>query len=121
FQALAEPDYAYERFTATPTINGTPVAPEYRGAPDSTVVRLELPRPLAPKDSLEVRFEWDARPSTVPRRQGRRDRHLDFAHWYPRVAVYDRLGWQPNALLPAGEFYGEFGTFDVTLDVAEDQ
>ncbi len=121
FQKLSEPDYAYERFTSTPTINGTSVEPEYTGAPDSTVVRFELPRPLPPADSIVVRFEWEARPSTVPRRQGRRGRHVDFAHWYPRVAVYDRLGWQPNPLVPAGEFYGEFGTFDVTLDLAADQ
>src|SRR5690606_16293796 len=121
FQSLQDPDYAYERLTATTTFDGTPVAPEYPGSPDSTVVRFELPRPLAPGDSTEVRFEWDARLSTVPRRQGRRGRHYDFAQWYPRVAVYDRLGWRPNPLVPAGEFYGEFGSFDVTLVLAEDQ
>jgi hypothetical protein len=70
---------------------------------------------------VEVGFAWEARPSTVPRRQGRKGRHVDFAQWYPKVAVYDRGGWQVNALQPAGEFYGEFGDFTVTLDVAADQ
>jgi hypothetical protein len=121
FQALPDPHYAYERFTAAPTIDGTPVRAEYPGAPDSTVVRLVLPRPLAPRDSLVATFAWEARLSTVPRRQGRRGRHYDFAQWYPRVAVYDRGGWQPHALVPAGEFYGEYGSFDVTLEVPQDQ
>ncbi|GLC27935.1 M1 family metallopeptidase [Roseisolibacter agri] len=129
FQRLPEPAYAYERFTATPTIDPspgsgqapTPVRAEYPGAPDSTVVRLVLPRPLAPRDSLVATFAWEARPSTVARRQGRRGRHYDFAQWYPKVAVYDRGGWQPHALVPAGEFYGEYGSFDVTLVLAEDQ
>jgi hypothetical protein len=67
-----------------------------------------------------VLIDWDARLSTLPRRQGRRGRHYDFAQWYPKVAVFDRGGWQVQALLPQGEFYGEFGTFDVTLDVAAD-
>jgi len=121
YQRLGEPDYAYERFTDVPTFDGTPVAPEYPGAPDSTVARFRLPRPLAPGDSLRVGLAWEARLSTVARRQGRKGRHYDFAQWYPKVAVYDRGGWQPNALVPAGEFYGEFGSYDVTMIVRHDQ
>ncbi|HVE80313.1 MAG TPA: M1 family metallopeptidase [Gemmatimonadaceae bacterium] len=126
FQRLREPDHAYERFTAPVTVRSRGATPtvvpvEYPGAPDSTVARFVLPRPLSPGDSVEVRFAWEARPSTLPRRQGRRGRHWDFAQWYPKVAVYDRLGWQANPLVPAGEFYGEFGTYDVTLTIAPDQ
>src|SRR5262245_14246266 len=121
FQHLRDPNYGYERFTVPPVVNGTPVVVDYPGAPDSTVAHFRLPTPLAPHDSLRVTFEWDARPSTVFRRQGRRDRPSDFAQWYPKVAVYDRLGWQPNPLIPAGELYGEFGTYDVTMIVRDDQ
>lgn len=121
FQSLPDPDYAYERFTAQPVVNGVAVRPEYPISPDSTVVRLPLARPLAPGDSVVVQFAWDARPSTLPRRQGRRVRSYDFAQWYPKVAVYDRQGWHPNALVPAGEFYGEYGTFDVTMVLPVDQ
>ncbi|MFN2398839.1 MAG: M1 family metallopeptidase [Gemmatimonadaceae bacterium] len=121
YQRMPEPHYGYERFLAPPEVNSGPARVEYPGAPDSTVVRISLPRPLQPHDSITVSFEWEARPSTLPRRQGRRGRHYDFAQWYPKVAVYDRAGWQFNALQPAGEFYGEFGTYDVTLILAEDQ
>ncbi len=121
FQSLSDPNYAYERFTAAPRIDGVAVTPEYPIAPDSSVVRLSLPRPLLPGDSLRVDFSWQARTSTVARRQGRRDRSFDFSQWYPKVAVYDRGGWRPNALVPAGEFYGEFGSFDVTLILPNDQ
>ncbi|MEP6833546.1 MAG: M1 family metallopeptidase [Gemmatimonas sp.] len=121
FQNLQDPEYAYERFTSQPSINGVAVRAEYPISPDSTVVRLALARPLAPGDSVIVQFAWDARPSTTARRQARRGRSYDFAQWYPKVAVYDRMGWHPNALVPAGEFYGEFGTFDVTLVLPADQ
>ncbi len=121
FQSLSDPDYAYERFTRAPMVNGVPLVISYPLAPDSTVVHLALAAPLAPGQSITVDMAWDARPSTLARRQGRRGRSVDMAQWYPKVAVYDRHGWKPNALVPAGEFYGEFGTFDVTMVVAEDQ
>ena len=122
FQKLADPDYAYERFTSAPTVDGAAVVAEYPNSPDSTVARIALPRPLAPGDSVRIHFEWAARPSAkVYRRQGRRGREYDFAQWYPKVAVYDRRGWEENPLVPAGELYGEFGTYDVTLLLPEDQ
>jgi hypothetical protein len=121
FQELAEPNYGYERFRQAPVVGGTPVIVDYPGAPDSTVAHFKLPRVLAPGDSVDIRFAWDARPSTVTRRQGRRGRTFDFAQWYPKVAVYDRGGWEPNALVPAGELYGEYGAYDVTLIVRDDQ
>ncbi|HEV8497957.1 MAG TPA: hypothetical protein VGQ56_13880, partial [Gemmatimonadaceae bacterium] len=121
FQNLTDPNYGYERLTQAPVVNGIPVIVDYPGAPDSTVMHLRLPTPLAPHDSIRIRFVWDARPSVVPRRQGRRGRTWDFAQWFPKVAVYDRGGWEPNALIPAGELYGEYGTYDVTMIVREDQ
>jgi hypothetical protein len=38
--------------------------------------------------------------------------------WYPRVAVYDDLrGWDSELYLGPSEFYNNFGTFDVNIDV----
>jgi hypothetical protein len=120
FGTLRDPDYGYERLR-TMTSEGLPLRLSYPHAPDSTVVRADLSRPVAPGDSVVVRMEWEARLSTMCRRQCRRGRHYDFAHWYPRIAVYDSGGWQPHPLRPQGEFYGEFGTYDVTLDLPVDQ
>ncbi|MBA3343731.1 MAG: M1 family metallopeptidase [Gemmatimonadales bacterium] len=120
FNDLGNPDFAFNHVRDV-RIMGTPVEAIYPFAPDSTVVRFELPRPLAPGDSMAIAMGWDARPSTVPRRQARQGRRFDFAQWYPKVVVYDRFGWQERPLYPAGEFYGEFGSFVVDLDVARDQ
>ena len=120
FQHLRDPDYAFERITAS-TVMGVASPPDYPFAPDSTVAHWRLPRALAPGDSLVVEIDWRARPSTLPRRQGRNGRRFDFAQWYPKVVVFDRYGWEAHPLYPAGEFYGEFGTFDVTLDLPEDE
>ena len=120
YAILPDPYYAYERLGRV-TIGGRPAEATYPGAPDSTVAVFPLPGPLAPGDSVTVDFGWQARLSVVPRRQGRRGRRYDFAEWYPEVAVYDHFGWEAHPLYPEGEFFGEFGTFDVTLDLMADQ
>jgi hypothetical protein len=121
FQQLTDPDFGFERFTAPPRAEGRALQFSYPLSPDSTVVRITLARPLPPGGSLRLSLAWEARPSTVPRRQGRRGRHFDFAQWFPKVAVYDRQGWNPNALVNQGELHGEFGTFDVTFVLPGDQ
>ena len=116
FQHMQDPDYAFERITQASL--GTP---DYPFAPDSTIAHWRLARPLAPGDSIDVAMSWKARPSTLPRRQGRQGRRFDFAQWYPKVVVYDKYGWEDHPLYPAGEFYGEFASYDVMLDLASDQ
>jgi hypothetical protein len=37
--------------------------------------------------------------------------------WFPKPAVYDNNGWHPMPYLNMGEFYSEFGDYDVTLTV----
>src|SRR2546425_273556 len=120
FQHLQDPDYAFERITGA-TVMGQAMRPDYPYSPDSTIAHWSLPRSLGPGDSLAVEVDWQARPSTLPRRQGRQGRRFDFAQWYPQVVVYDRYGWEDHPLYPGGEVYGEFATFDVALDLAQDQ
>lgn len=120
FQDLSEDQQAFERIQRV-EIDGMYVSPVYPGAPDSTVVAVPLPRPLPPGATGVIRLDWVARLATTPRRQGRQGRHYDWAHWYPRIAAFDGDGWQVQPLLPQGEFFGEFGSYDVTLDLEIDQ
>ncbi|HKJ91525.1 MAG TPA: M1 family metallopeptidase [Longimicrobiales bacterium] len=120
YQDIGPDDYGFQRLGAV-TVDGTAVRPVYTLAPDSTVFALPLPRPLASGAIAVVRMDWAARLSTAVRRQGRKGRHFDWAHWFPRIAVYRPDGWEYNPLTRQGEFNGEYGSFDVTQDVAADQ
>jgi hypothetical protein len=120
FQQLGTDDHAFERVGRV-VVAGSTMQPVYPLAPDSTVMGVPLPQRLLPGAAVTMEMEWEARPSTLPRRQGRRGRHYDFAQWYPRVAVFERGAWQVQPLLPQGEFHGEFGSYDVSLDLAADQ
>ena len=120
FGFLPDPYNAFERLGRVQA-DGAAVQPTYPFAPDSTIAGFPLARPLAPGDSVTVDVEWQSRLSVIPRRQGRQERRFDFAQWYPKVVVYDRFGWELHPLYLAGEFYGEFATYDVALDLAGDQ
>jgi hypothetical protein len=42
----------------------------------------------------------------------------EIAQWYPRMAVYDDVkGWNHEPYIGSGEFYLEYGRFDVDLTV----
>jgi len=120
FQELGPTEHGFERIRDV-QVGGQAVVPFYPHAPDSTIVGFRLPAPLLPDETVTVDLRWDARPSSVPRRQGRRGRQYDFAQGYPRVVVYDNEGWRTQPLYRAGEFYGEFATYDFTLEVRSDQ
>jgi hypothetical protein len=51
-------------------------------------------------------------------RMGRDGALYEIAQWYPRLAVYDDVrGWNHEPYIGAGEFYLEYGSFDVSITV----
>jgi hypothetical protein len=52
-------------------------------------------------------------------RLGRVGESYQITQWYPKPAVYDRDGWHPMPYLEMGEFYSEFGSFDVRITLPE--
>ncbi len=120
FQLLGADDHGFERLGRV-AVDGVELRPFYPGAPDSTVVGIPLPASLASGASLSIEMDWTARLATIPRRQGRSGRHFDWAHWYPRIAAFKDGRWETQALVPQGEFFGEFASYDVVLEVAQDQ
>jgi hypothetical protein len=84
-----------------------------------TTMRLDLPRALAPGAFLDLEITWRF---TVPDygagRMGHDGSDYVIAQWYPRVAVYDDVrGWNHEPYIGGGEFYLEYGSFDVALTV----
>lgn len=85
---------------------------------DDTIARMMLPAPLMPGDSLHVQLDFDGKIHRAMDRSGYRGNHFDMAQWYPKIVVYDETGFHPDKFM-TGEFYGEFGTFDVNIELPE--
>src|SRR5213080_4692473 len=90
---------------------------------NGTMLRVDLERPLAPggRAELELAYRFEV-PEHGSDRMGREQFAggwlYEVAQWYPQVAVYDDVrGWNTEQYLGQGEFYLEYGDFDVSITV----
>ena len=58
-------------------------------------------------------------PKGVTSRLGHVDQSYQITQWYPKPAVYDKYGWHQMPYLNMGEFYSEFGSYDVSITLPE--
>jgi hypothetical protein len=87
-----------------------------------TLSRVLLPSPIAAGDSAVFEVDWNFRvpPGQAAPRTGYEDalggRVFQVAQWYPQIAVYDDVvGLDATPYRGQGEFYLEYGDFDVAL------
>ncbi|MEO8201536.1 MAG: M1 family metallopeptidase [Gemmatimonadota bacterium] len=100
------------------------VAARARQWSTTTVTPIPLMNPIPAHGSGTLELDWSYVIPLVPDnergdRQGRWGTRLfQVAQWYPQVAMYDDVrGWDREPHLGPAEFYNNFGSFDVKLDV----
>lgn len=92
---------------------------EYQENPDIAVIPLQSP--LFPGQSLTCTTPFRVYlPSGRISRLGHLGKTYQITQWYPKPAVYDKEGWHPMPYLDQGEFYSEFGSFDVSINIPKD-
>ena len=80
------------------------------------IVKVTLPKSLAPGESIEISTPFKVKlPSGQISRLGHIGQSYQITQWYPKPAVYDKDGWHQMPYLNQGEFYSEFGSFDVSI------
>ena len=84
------------------------------------MVKLILSMPLLPGAVLQIQTPFRVKiPSSSFSRLGHDGQSYYISQWYPKPAVYDLSGWHPLPYLDQGEFYSEFGDFDVRISLPE--
>ena len=83
------------------------------------VAKVFLPKPLFPGKTITIETPFFVKLPKVVSRLGHTGKHFEITQWYPKPAVYDKNGWHPMPYLNMGEFYSEFGTFDVKITLPE--
>ena len=84
------------------------------------ICKLILNTPLQPGESIKITTPFYVKiPKGVYSRLGHLGQAYQITQWYPKPAVYDKNGWHEMPYLSQGEFYSEFGSFDVSITLPE--
>ncbi len=123
---------AQETYDGTMTVSGI-TDTDGKSIPHTivkTMLRLDLPAPLAPGANVAFKLNWNF-PINDMKRLGERTGYEFFekdgnctytiAQWFPRLAAYtDYAGWMHKQFLGTGEFTLEFGNYTVRLTTPDD-
>ena len=95
-------------------VNGIPAKTEDHPQ-HQDIIKLILPNPVAPNSSAKIETPFHIKLPFVFSRGGHIGQSFQVTQWYPKPAVYDRKGWHPIPYLDQGEFYSEFGNYNVQI------
>jgi len=80
------------------------------------ICRLKLKKPLKSGEKITITTPFHVKmPKGIFSRLGHLGQAYQITQWYPKPAVYDVNGWNYVPYLNQGEFYSEFGSYDVYI------
>jgi hypothetical protein len=79
------------------------------------IIKLLLPKALPPGRKAVITTPFHVKLPKYFSRGGHIDHNYYVTQWFPKPAVYDNEGWHAMPYLDQGEFYSEFGNFDVEI------
>jgi hypothetical protein len=94
----------------------TPDEPKH--ADDQTVMRVKLPQPLAPGETLTLELAFKAKIPQTIRRSGYYHNGYFIGQWFPKPGVYQEgKGWNCHQYHLNSEFFADFASFRVHITV----
>ena len=107
---------------------GEYIQPEDNNSKDQTVLRIPLDTPVAAGASATFNLEWQSQiPKIMPRTGYNKDYYF-MVQWFPKLGVYEPAGmryaeedqWNCHQYHASGEYYANFGNYDVSISVPND-
>ena len=96
-------------------IHKVPILKEYKI--EDTILEARLDHKVGPGETIRIDLDWTHHVGEMVERAGYYAGQYNMAQWYPKMAVYDEKGWHADVFHAEGEFYGEFGDFNVKFDL----
>ncbi|HXS36183.1 MAG TPA: M1 family metallopeptidase [Flavipsychrobacter sp.] len=79
------------------------------------IARIDLPNVLLPGHQIKIATPFRVKIPKVFSRLGHTDQAYYISQWFPKPAVYDKKGWHPISYKDQGEFFSNFGSYDVSI------
>ncbi len=103
------------------------IAPDDGNTKDQTVLWVPLDKAVSPMGSVKLKILWKAKIPKAMIRTGYNQDYYFFAQWFPKLGVYEPAGmryekngaWNCHQYHSSGEYYGEFGNYDVSLTIPD--
>ena len=103
------------------------VQPDDANIHDQTVLKIKLAQAVKAGSTQTFKFNWEAKiPKTMPR-TGYNKSFYFMAQWFPKLGVLEPAGmrfndetkWNCHQYHSSGEYYSDFGDYDVSIHVPE--
>jgi hypothetical protein len=103
------------------------ISPDDGNPDDKTVLKVLLPSPVLPGDTLFIYSEFETRLPARINRTGYSDDFFFVAQWFPKFGVYEPAGmrysttggWNCHQYHANSEFYSNHSVYDVTITLPE--
>jgi hypothetical protein len=109
----AQSDGLFDAIELSPTF----IQPDDNDADDETVCQIDLPKAVAPGQSVQLKIDFK---SQVPHRAPRTGHSGDYyfiAQWFPKIGVWFEDEWNCHQFHRTSEFFADYGDYDVRLTV----
>ncbi len=101
-------------------INNEKLKWEFCSGDSIDIAKIYLTKPIATGETILITTPFRVKiPSASISRLGHSGQQYQITQWYPKPAVFDKDGWQQMPYLNQGEFYSEYGAFDVKITLPE--
>ncbi len=98
------------------------ISPDDGNPEDSTVLRVLLPDPVKPGDTVKVHLVFETKMPLCTRRTGFREDYFFIGQWFPKFGVYEPAGmrysdgaWNCHQFHANSEFYADHSVYDVNI------
>ncbi len=83
------------------------------------ICKVMLNNPLKTGESIRISTPFHVKLPESFSRMGHKGQSYQITQWYPKPAVFDKYGWHPIPYLDQGEFYSEYGSFEVSITLPQ--
>ena len=121
-------DWGYLKITSLTTVDGYDLMPtaafispdEPPNPDDQTVLKVDLPEPLAPGQSIILKLQFQAKVPQNGIRVGCYKDGFFISQWFPKPGVYEEgKGWNCHQYHLNSEFFADFADFKVQITVPQ--
>lgn len=96
------------------------IQPDDGNPHDKTVCSVKLPQSVAPGEELTLDIAFQTKLPPCVSRSGYEKNFFSVTQWFPKIGVFEDGGWNCHQYHSNGEFYADFGVYDVKIIVPQE-